>query len=77
MKELLLAQEHKDGKIHPPQEPSFIDWVFAIIGFLTIEALPVGGIIGFWIVGNIIGYIICIMLAIGLPYIMMNARGGI
>ncbi len=77
MKELLLAQERKDGKIHPPQEPSLIDWVLAIIGFLTIEALPVGGIVAFWIAGNIIGYIICIILTITLPYMMMNARDGI
>jgi hypothetical protein len=77
MKELLLAQERKDGKIHPPQEPSLIDWVLEIIGFLTIEALPVDGIVAFWIAGNIIGYIICIILTITLPYMMMNARDGI
>ena len=74
MKELLLAQESKDGKIHPEHESDIIDWIFTIIGFLTIEALPIGGVVAFWIAGNIIGYIICVALAIGLPYMMMNAR---
>ena len=74
MKELLLAQERKDGKIHPEHEPDIMDWVFYIIGFLMIEALPVGGIVGFCIAGILPGVIICAVLAIVMPIGVMNAR---
>jgi hypothetical protein len=74
LNQLLLAQERKDGKIHPEQEPDIIDWIFAIVGFLMIEALPVGGIIGFGMHGIMIGVIICVILAVATPYGVMNAR---
>ncbi len=77
MKELLLAQESKDGKIHPEREPDIIDWVFTVIGFLMIEALPIGGIVAFWIAWNFPGFLMSLVLAVGLPYMLMNARGGI
>jgi hypothetical protein len=40
VKELLLAQERKDGKIHPEHKPDAIDWIFSVIGFLG--GLPFG-----------------------------------
>lgn len=74
-KQLLLQQERRDGKIREIPGPDAIDWLFTVIGFLAIEAVPAGGIIASWISGNIAGVIIGIILAIGVTYAVMNARG--
>ncbi len=73
-KQLLLAQERKDGKVREPQKPDAIDWLFTIIGFLSIECIPVGGFIASWMSGIVPGIIIFTLLAIGLPYAVMSAE---
>jgi len=72
--QLLLAQERKDGKIREPQKPDAIDWIFTAIGFCSIEAIPIGGFIASWIAGNLPGLIICVIFAVGLPYMVMSSE---
>lgn len=77
MNQLLLQQECKDGKIYPEHKPDAIDWLFTIIGFMAIEALPVGGLIASWIAGIVPAIIMCAILVVGLPYMVISAeRGG-
>ncbi len=74
MNQLLLQQERKDGKVREAQKTDAIDWLFTIIGFLAIEAIPVGGLIDSWMSGIVPGLIICAILAVGLPYGVMSAE---
>jgi len=58
------GQQWRDGKIHPPRKMDAVDWFFCIVLFCAIEALPIGGIIGFWLQGNIIGVVVCLVIPI-------------